>query len=81
MEYAITICHEGAGTEEIVSEAFQITLGVLTLPVMVNFGLPPVETLLPGPENAPDNCNLITDRPGPYGQNGRWISVGRGGFT
>jgi hypothetical protein len=56
----ITICHEGAGTEEIVSEAFQITLRVLTLPVMVNFGLPPVETLLPGPENAPDNCNLIS---------------------
>jgi hypothetical protein len=57
VEYTITICDVGAGTEEIASVTSNITLledGSLL--VLENFGSPPVGLWLSGPENAPNNC-------------------------
>jgi hypothetical protein len=57
VEYTITICDVGAGTEKIASVTLNITLledGSLL--VLENFGSPPVGLLLSGPENAPNNC-------------------------
>jgi hypothetical protein len=57
VEYAITICNEGSGTEEIESVILNITFSDDgSILVLEDFGPPLVGTLLPGPENAPDNC-------------------------
>jgi hypothetical protein len=56
MEYTITICHEVAGTEESATDVLKITLGDGSPPVKVYIRSLPVGTLLPEPENAPNNC-------------------------
>ena len=57
VEYVITICNEGAGTEVIESVILNITFSDDgSLLVLEDFGSPPVGTSLPGPENAPSNC-------------------------
>jgi hypothetical protein len=57
VEYFITVCNEGAGTEMIESMILNITFSDDgSLFVLQNFGSPLVSASLPGPENAPDNC-------------------------
>jgi hypothetical protein len=64
VEYVITICNEGAGTEVIESVILNITFSDDgSLLVLEDFGSPPVGTSLPGPENAPSNCIEV---PYPY---------------